>query len=245
MTGPSTSSSGPEPLLLIPGLMMDARAFWHQIITVSAGRPVQVASLGACSSVEEMAKAVLEHAPPRFAVAGHWLGALVAMEVLKRAPERVTRIALMDVNPLPENPQVAAAREPRLVGARAGRLAEMMLQEVPETALAPGPGLADVQAMVLDMADAMGVDAYLAQSRALVRRPDHQRTLRTARLPALVLCGEHDTLCPVRRHEFLAELMPHARFELIRNAGHLPMLEQPEAVTNALLGWLSAPLLLR
>lgn len=236
---------GPEPLLLIPGLMMDARAFWHQIITVSALRPVQVASLGALASVEEMAKAVLDHAPPRFAVAGHWLGGLVAMEVLKRAPERVTRIALMDVNPLPENPQVAAAREPRLVGARAGRLAEMMLQEVPASTLAPGPGLADVQAILQDMADAMGVDAYLAQSRALVRRPDHQRTLRTARLPALVLCGEHDTLCPVRRHEFLAELMPHARFELIRNAGHLPMLEQPEAVTAALLGWLSAPLLLR
>ena len=236
---------GPEPLLLIPGLMMDARAFWHQIITVSALRPVQVASLGALASVEEMAKAVLDHAPPRFAVAGHWLGGLVAMEVLKRAPERVTRIALMDVNPLPENPQVAAAREPRLVGARAGRLAEMMLQEVPASTLAPGPGLADVQAIMQDMADAMGVDAYLAQSRALVRRPDHQRTLRTARLPALVLCGEHDTLCPVRRHEFLAELMPHARFELIRNAGHLPMLEQPEAVTAALLGWLSAPLLLR
>lgn len=236
---------GPEPLLLIPGLMMDARAFWHQIITVSALRPVQVASLGALASVEEMAKAVLDHAPPRFAVAGHWLGGLVAMEVLKRAPERVTRIALMDVNPLPENPQVAAAREPRLVGARAGRLAEMMLQEVPASTLAPGPGLADVQAILQDMADALGVDAYLAQSRALVRRPDHQRTLRTARLPALVLCGEHDTLCPVRRHEFLAELMPHARFELIRNAGHLPMLEQPEAVTAALLGWLSAPLLLR
>lgn len=236
---------GPEPLLLIPGLMMDARAFWHQIITVSALRPVQVASLGAAASVEEMAKAVLDHAPPRFAVAGHWLGGLVAMEVLKRAPERVTRIALMDVNPLPENPQVAAAREPRLVGARAGRLAEMMLQEVPASTLAPGPGLADVQAILQDMADALGVDAYLAQSRALVRRPDHQRTLRTARLPALVLCGEHDTLCPVRRHEFLAELMPHARFELIRNAGHLPMLEQPEAVTAALLGWLSAPLLLR
>lgn len=236
---------GPEPLLLIPGLMMDARAFWHQIITVSALRPVQVASLGALASVEEMAKTVLDHAPPRFAVAGHWLGGLVAMEILKRAPERVTRIALMDVNPLPENPQVAAAREPRLVGARAGRLAEMMLQEVPASTLAPGPGLADVQAILQDMADAMGVDAYLAQSRALVRRPDHQRTLRTARLPALVLCGEHDTLCPVRRHEFLAELMPHARFELIRNAGHLPMLEQPEAVTAALLGWLSAPLLLR
>ncbi|GGH55931.1 alpha/beta fold hydrolase [Frigidibacter albus] len=245
MIGPTPPATGPEPLLLIPGLMMDARAFWHQIITVSALRPVQVACLGTLPSVEEMARAVLEHAPPRFAVAGHWLGALVAMEILKRAPERVTRIALMDVNPLPENPQVAAAREPRLVGARAGRLAEMMLQEVPASTLAPGPGLDEVQAILLDMADALGVDAYLAQSRALVRRPDHQRTLRTARLPALVLCGEHDTLCPVRRHEFLAELMPHARFELIRNAGHLPMLEQPEAVTAALLGWLSAPLLLR
>ncbi|WP_126978730.1 alpha/beta fold hydrolase [Frigidibacter oleivorans] len=234
-----------EPLLLIPGLMQDARVFWHQIITLSAERPVQVASLGAASAVEDMARLALDHAPPRFAVAGHWLGALVAMEVLRRAPERVTRIALMDVNPLPETPQQAAAREPRLVKARAGRLAEMMLEEVPASALADGPQRTEVLAILQDMADALGPEPYLAQSRALVRRPDHQRTLRTARLPALVLCGEADTICPVRRHEFLAELMPHARFQLIRGAGHLPMLEQPEAVTAALQSWLRAPLLLR
>ena len=248
MTGtaaPTGVADVPEPLVLVPGLLQDARVFWHQIIGLSAGRAVQVASPGALPSVEEMAKRTLATAPPCFAVAGHWLGALVAMEILRRAPERVTRIAFLDVNPLAETPQAAAEREERMVIARAGRLPDAVLAEVPAGALAPGEGRIEAQAMLQDMADALGPETYLAQSRALMRRPDHQRTLRSARLPALVLCGEYDTICPVRRHEFLAELMPHARFQLIRNAGHLPMLEQPEAVTAALSAWLSAPLLLR
>lgn len=229
-----------EPLLLVPGFMADARVFWHQIIALSAGRAVQVAHPGAGATVEEMAEAVLADAPPRFALAGHWLGGVVAIEMLRRAPERITRIALLDVNPLAEPPQTAAEREPRIVRARAGRLAEAILQDIPETALAPGPGRAEVQAMILDMAEALGPDAYERQSRALMRRPDQQRMLRGARLPGLVLCGAQDTLCPVRRQELMAELMPAARFRPIAGAGHLPSLEQPEATTAALRDWLDA-----
>lgn len=235
----------PEPLLLLPGFMGDARLYWHQVIAISARRAVQVGNLGPGQTVEEMARWVLDAAPPRFALAGHWLGALVAMEILRRAPERVTRIALMDVNPLGESPQAAAERETHLVGARSGRLAEAILTEIPPEALAPGPGQTEILALQLEMAEALGPEIFIAQSRALMRRPDHQRTMRSARLPTLVLCGEYDRVCPVRRHEFLAEMMPHARFQLIRNAGHLAPLEQPEAVTAALEAWLSSPLLLR
>ncbi len=234
-----------EPLLLLPGLMCDARLFWHQIIAFSAERPVQVAPLTSGSSIEEMTEDVLQTAPPVFALAGHWLGGLVAMEILRRAPERVARIALIDVSPLPEPPQVAALRDPRIVRARSGKLAEAMLDEVPPAALAPGPGRTDVQAMMLEMAEALGPEVFFRQSRALMRRPDQQRALRNTRVRGLLLCGEHDTICPPRRHEFLAELMPHASFRLIRNAGHLSPLEQPEAVTAALQDWLNAPYLLK
>ncbi|WP_415184529.1 alpha/beta fold hydrolase [Phaeovulum sp.] len=227
-----------EPLLLLPGMMCDAHLFWHQIIAFSSTRPVLVAPLTEGSTIEEMADAVLQIAPPVFAVAGHWLGGLVAMEILRRVPDRVARIALLDVSPLSETPQVAAQREARIVRARSGKLIEALLDEVPAQALAPGPGRIDIQAMMLEMAEALGPDVFQRQSRALMRRPDQQRTLRNTRVLGLLACGEHDTLCPPRRHEFLAELMPNADFRLIRDAGHLAPLEQPEAVTAVLQDWL-------
>ncbi|MGD9918574.1 MAG: alpha/beta fold hydrolase [Paenirhodobacter sp.] len=233
-----------DPLVFLPGFMCDARLFWHQIIAFSAERPVLVMPLSG-ATVEEMAEAVLAAAPPRFAVVGHWLGGIVAMEMLRRAPERVAAIALIDVSPLPETPQVAAQREPRIIRARTGRLDEAMLEEIPETALAPGPHRPEIQAMLLDMADVFGAEGFTVQSRALMRRPDQQRALRNTRVRAMLICGEYDTICPPRRHEFLAELMPHAEFRLILSAGHLAPLEQPEKVTQALRDWLAAPLLLR
>ncbi|PTV97655.1 pimeloyl-ACP methyl ester carboxylesterase [Rhodobacter aestuarii] len=232
------------PLVFLPGFMCDARLFWHQILEFSADRGVVTAPLQG-ATIEEMASAVLAMAPPKFALVGHWLGGLVAMEILRRVPERVSEIALMNVSPLAEPPAVAGQREPRIIRARTGRLDEVMLEEVPEAALAPGEGRTEVQAMLLDMAGTLGAETFTRQSRALMRRPDQQRALRNTRLRAMLICGEYDTICPPRRHEFLAELMPHAEYRLIMGAGHLSPLEQPVKVSRALRDWLDAPLLLR
>lgn len=228
-----------DPLIFLPGFMCDARLYWHQIIAFSADRAVIAVPL-AGAAIEEMAAAVLAVAPPRFCLVGHWLGGLVAMEVQRRVPERVAGMALIDVSPLAETPAQAASREPRIIRARTGRLDEVMLEEIPAAALAPAPGRAEVQAMVLEMAGGLGPEVFTNQSRALMRRPDQQRALRSARVRTLLLCGEHDTICPPRRHEFLAELMPQASFRLIRGAGHLAPLEQPAEVSAALRDWLDA-----
>lgn len=233
-----------DPLIFLPGFMCDARLFWHQIIDFSADRAVIVAPLlGA--SIEEMAEGVLATAPARFGLVGHWLGGLVAMEILRRVPERVAGIALIDVLPLPESSTMAGERELRILRARTGRLDAVMLEEVPASALAPGPGREEVQAMALEMAAALGPESFIRQSRALMRRPDQQRALRNTKVRAMLICGEYDTICPPRRHEFLAELMPHAEFRLIMGAGHLAPLEQPVKVSKALRDWLDAPFLLR
>lgn len=224
--------------------MCDARLFWHQILDFSATHSVMVAKLHG-ATVEDMAAHVLAQAPERFSLIGHWLGGVVAMEILRRAPDRVAEVALIDVSPLPEQPQVAGVREQRIIRARTGRLDEVMLEEVPATALYQGAGLRDVQAMMLDMASNLGVEEFHNQSRALMRRPDQQRALRNTKVRAMLICGEYDSICPPRRHEFLAELMPHAEFRVILGAGHLAPLEQPEKVTAALRDWLAAPLLLK
>ncbi|WP_068115677.1 alpha/beta fold hydrolase [Tropicimonas marinistellae] len=231
-----------EPLVFLPGMMCDARLFWPHLLSLGTDRAVTFAPLSTASSIGAMASAVLDAAPRRFAPVGHGLGGMVAMEILSRAPERVTRVVLMGTTPQPETPPMAAEREPRIIAARTGRVSEAMQAEVPPGSLAPGPGRMKVQSLIAEMAEALGPEVFVAQTRALQRRPDQQKTLRTTKIPALVLCGEHDTLYPVKRHEFMAELIPVAKLRVIAGAGHLPTLEQPEATAEALAGWLAEPL---
>jgi pimeloyl-ACP methyl ester carboxylesterase len=235
----------PDPLVLLPGMMCDARLWAPQIAGLSRDRAVHIAPITGGDTIEKIAAAVLSDAPPRFALAGLSMGGIVAMEVIRRAPERVTRLALLDTSPLSEPPAYAALRDPQIARARAGSLAEVMADEMKPAYLAPGPGRAAVLKTVMDMALDLGPEVFARQSRALQRRPDQQKTLRAVRVPTLILCGRHDGLCPVRRHEFMAELMPGATLEIIEDAGHLPTLETPEATTAALRRWLTDTLLLK
>ncbi|MGI1663537.1 alpha/beta fold hydrolase [Palleronia sp. KMU-117] len=234
-----------EPLLLVPGMMCDARLYAAQIAALSRERAVQVAALTGADTVEAMADQIIFHAPPKFALAGLSMGGIVAMEIMRRVPMRVTRLALMDTTPLSETPVQAAAREPQIARAKAGRLAEVMAEDMKPAYLAPGPGRARVLKSVMQMALDLGPGVYVRQSRALQRRPDQQRTLRGVKVPTLILCGRHDGLCPVRRHDLMAGLVPGATLEILEDAGHLPTLEEPDATTEALRRWLSGTLLLK
>lgn len=234
-----------ETLVLLPGMMCDARLFAPQIADLSRDHVVTVAPITQGERVEEIASAILDGLPARFALAGLSMGGIVAMELLRRAPERITRIALMDTNPLAETPQTAAAYEPMIIGARAGRLDEVMRGFMRPDFLAPGPQRPIVLNKVFEMARDLGPEIMVRQVRALQRRRDQQAVLRKCKVPALVLCGAHDTLTPLKRHAFMAELMPSARLEVIADAGHLPTLEAPEAVTAALRAWLKQPYVLQ
>ncbi|MGA9432672.1 MAG: alpha/beta fold hydrolase [Roseobacter sp.] len=235
----------PEPLVLLPGMMCDARLFGPQIADLSVDHCVTVAPITQGGRVEDIATLLLGRLPERFALAGLSMGGIVAMEILRRAPGRVSRLALLDTNPLAETPQTAAAREPQIVAARAGRLRDVMRDEMKPKYLADGPAQKDVLDLVMQMAETLGPEVFVRQSRALQRRPDQQATLRKCRLPTLVLCGAEDTLCPVKRHEFMAELIPQARLVVVEGAGHLPTLEQPDATTRALRDWMALPYVLR
>ncbi len=233
-----------EPLILIPGLACDARVFFHQIVSLSLSRPVTVAPLQG-ALVEEMSQAVLAQAPARFALAGQGLGGTVALDVIRRAADRVTRVVLISTDPLGETPAAAAAREARIVTARSGKLRQAINGEVPAASLFNGPDRSQVIEVVEDMARVLGADAFIAQSRAMQRRPDHQKTLRRWLLPTLVIAGAADTVVPPRRQEFTAELMPKGRFLRVDEAGHLPTMEAPDAVSEAMDAFLDEPLMLR
>ncbi|MEX0320449.1 MAG: alpha/beta fold hydrolase [Ruegeria sp.] len=230
-----------EPLVLLPGMMCDARVYRHQLQHLSRDRAVTVAPITTGERVEEIASGLLDQLPHRFALAGLSMGGIVAMEIIRRAPERVSRLCLMDTEALADTPQIAAAREPMIVGARAGRLDEVMQEAMRPEFLAPGPGRMEVLDCVYAMARDLGGELFVRQSRALQRRPDQQGTLRKIKVPTMILCGAHDGLTPVKRHTFMAELIPNAELRIIEDAGHLPTLETPEAVTEALQHWLAMP----
>ena len=234
-----------EPILLIPGLLSDARVFLPQIVHLGAAHPIHIALPTGGDSVEQMAEAILASAPPTFAVIGHGLGGDVALDILRRENGRATRAVLISTDPLAEPPATAAAREARMVAAKAGRLKEVVGQEYPDGCLAPSEWKAEIAALLRDMALTLGEGAFLRQSRALQRRPDQQKTLRRAKMPLLFLAGAEDTLVPVRRQDFAAQLAPFGRLQVIEGAGHLPTLEQPEAVTAAIEAFLAGPMMLR
>ncbi|GAB4282098.1 MAG: alpha/beta fold hydrolase [Roseovarius sp.] len=227
-----------EPLVLLPGAMCDARLFAPQLTTFSTGMAVTVAPVTGGDRIEEIASGLLDVLPRRFALAGLSMGGIVAMEILRRAPERVLRLALMDTNALPETPQSAADYEPLIIKIKAGRIEEAVQALVGPGTLAPGPGRATVMARMTAMARAVGAPAAERQLRAIQRRRDYQAVLRRCRVPALVLCGAHDRLTPPRRHELMAGLIPGAELVVIDEAGHLPVLEAPQAVNAALHRWL-------
>lgn len=234
-----------EPLVLIPPMLCDARVFAPQINELSLEFPVMFAPTTGGERMEEIASQILGWAPPKFALAGMSMGGAVALEMLRRAPERITRIALISSSAQGETPQAASAREPLIVAARSGRFADVIHQEMDPAWLAEGQDRVSITNLISAMGQAIGAEGYVRQARAMQRRKDQQGTLRSVKQPTLVMCGAEDSLLPPRRHEFLAELVPYTKLEVVPGAGHLLTLEQPEIANFILRNWMQQPLVLR
>ena len=228
------------PLVLLPGMMCDERLFAPQISEFSKQREVHFAQLSGHETITELATDVLNNAPPVFALAGLSMGGIVAMEVLSQAADRVERLALLDTNPLAELSDVAKRRGPQIDAVKSGQLKEIIRDEMKPNYLFDGVKKTETLKLCMDMALDIGPDAFIRQSIALRDRVDQKNTLRKYKRPALVLCGRHDVLCPLERHELMHTLLENSKLEIIEDAGHLPTLEQPKITTMALISWLEA-----
>jgi pimeloyl-ACP methyl ester carboxylesterase len=230
-------------LILVPGLLCDEVVWADQVEALSGLADVHIATNGARDSLVAMAEAIIAQAPPRFALAGHSMGGRVALEVVRRVPERVTALALMDTGHQP-----LAAGEP---GERevAGRMA---LVEKSRRQGMRAMGWEWMQGMVypsrlsdavlvnaiLDMIASKNPDLYAAQTQALINRPEATSLLPKLRCPTLVLCGREDVWSPPKRHEEMCELIPGSTLTVVPYCGHMSTMEQPTAVSDALRTWL-------
>ena len=224
------------PVLLLPGMMCDARLFAPQLIAL-AEYDCSVMAITEYDTVADLAAHILDHAPPKFALAGLSMGGIVAMAIVAQASERVEKLCLMDTNPLAEIPEIQQRREPQIAKVRAGQLRQVMQQEMKPLYLADSERV-DILDLCLDMAQSLGAEVFERQSRALQSRPDQCPALRDYSGKTLILHGRHDRLCPQDRHELIQECIPHADYVIIEEAGHLPTLEQPEATAEAIRRWL-------
>jgi pimeloyl-ACP methyl ester carboxylesterase len=240
-----------EALILIPGLLCDAEVWAPQIAALGDLVTAHVPDHGARDSLGSMAEAILARAPVRFALAGHSMGGRVALEVMRRAHERVSGLALLDTSYLPLAPGAAGERE------RAGRL------ELLDVARREGmramcrrwlaiptihPERLDDEALVapiLDMFARKTPAIFEAQIRALLERPDAAAVLPVIGCPTLVLCGREDALSTLATHQAMAEMIPGSTLAAITRCGHMATLEQPSAVNAALRGWLDTVLAAR
>jgi pimeloyl-ACP methyl ester carboxylesterase len=227
------------PIVLVPGLMCTAEIFTPQIAALWPYGPVTVAATLTGDTIAEMAAHILAEAPPRFALAGISMGGYICFEILRQAPERVIRLALIDTTARPDTPEQTAQRRALIALSRKGNF-KTILAQILVTLVHPSHRrhvtLRDVQ---VRMGLAVGVDGMARQQEAIISRADSRPDLPAITVPTLVLVGDKDPLTPPDRAVEIAAAIPGARLVVIPECGHVSTIEQPEAVNRALIEWVT------
>lgn len=227
-----------QHLLLVPGLLCDATLWAHQAAHLGDLATIQIGETRLDDSIAGMAKRILDSPPPRFALAGLSMGGYVSFEILRRAPERVTKLALLDTSPLPDPPDRTAGRRELMQMTRDGRFEEAAATLLPLFIHEDRLDDAALCNAVAAMATAIGPEAFLRQQAAIIERVDSRPDLPGIRQKTLLVVGRSDALTPVSVHEEMATAIPDSRLAVIEDSGHLPTMERPQAVTVLLRDWL-------
>ncbi|WP_017670009.1 alpha/beta hydrolase [Blastomonas sp. AAP53] len=229
-----------ETVILVPGLLCDAVVWEHQTAALSEHYDVIIPALTQQDSMAAMAEHVLSLAPERFAIAGHSMGARVALEVWRQAPGRVTRLALLDTGVHPASAEELPKRQAMLdisAGQGMTALADIWLPPMVK------PGLLEsdtvLRAQLYAMVERMTPAIHRQQITALVNRPDAAPLLPQIACPVLIGVGELDRWSPPDQHEPMAAAIPNARMVVFEGAGHMAPMETPDAVSAALVEWIA------
>jgi pimeloyl-ACP methyl ester carboxylesterase len=222
------------PTLLIPGLLCSARLYAEQIPALWRFGPVVVADHTHGESMAEIAESILADAPPRFALAGLSMGGYLAFEIVRQAPERIERLALLDTMARADPPDHTDRRRRLIALTRDGRFDDVGDLLLPLLFHRQTDALSELNRR---MAQEVGPEAFVRQQTANIARPDSRGDLTGIRCPTLVLVGEGDQITPPELSEEMAAGISGARLVVVPDCGHASTLEQPREVTRALVEW--------
>jgi len=231
--------SDPLPIVLVPGLNCSARLYAEQVTALWGCGPVTIADHRRDDSMAAIAARILAMAPPRFALAGLSMGGYIAFAMVREAPERVARLALLDTSARPDTPEQTERRRSMIALAESGRFAEVPDLLFPVFVHRDRHGDEALRAIVRTMAEETGPQAFVRQQHAIMNRPDCRPLLKSIRCPTLVLVGDGDALTPPMLSEEIAAGIGDAHQVRVPDCGHLSTLERPEAVNRALVEWLA------
>jgi pimeloyl-ACP methyl ester carboxylesterase len=225
-------------VVLIPGLLDSARLYAPQIPELWRRGPVMVADHTRDDSMSAIARRILGSAPARFALAGLSMGGYVAFEILRQAPARVAKLALLDTTARADTPEATAVRHAQMTLASSGRLGEVVETQFERLVHPLQRNDPQLRELNRRMAEDVGPEAFIRQQQAIIGRPDSRPTLAAIACPTLVLVGEQDQLTPLDRAVEMAHGIRGARLVTVPECAHLSTLERPREVTRALLDWL-------
>jgi pimeloyl-ACP methyl ester carboxylesterase len=225
-----------EDVLLLPGLLCDDRLWRDQRVVVPHAT---VADLTLDDSVNDMAARALAWMNGRFALCGLSMGGYVALAVMRLAPERVTRLCLMDTSARADSAEQARRRRGLMAMTRGHRFRGVTPKLLPELLHPDRLSDPELTQAVLDMAERVGREAFLRQQQAILDRPDSRGDLASIRVPSLIVVGREDRLTPPALAAEMAGLIPGAELVTLDRCGHLPPMERPHEVNEIFRHWLA------
>lgn len=229
----------PVPIVLIPGLTCSARLFTPQLPVLWPIGPVTIADHRRDDSMEAIAKRILADAPPSFALAGLSMGGYIAFAMMRLAPERIVRLALLDTSARADTPEQVTVRRTQIAMAKEGRYAEISDLAMPRYIHVNRQNDEPLKTIVRQMAQETGAEAFVRQMTAIMTRPDSRPLLASITCPTLILVGDGDVATPPELAREIAGGITGAKLAVIANCGHLSTLERPEPVNAALAEWLA------
>ncbi|WP_259780003.1 alpha/beta fold hydrolase [Aestuariispira ectoiniformans] len=227
-----------KKLVLVPGLLCNGALWAHQITHLSEIADVIVADTLQDDSVEAMAHRLLEAVDGTFSIAGLSMGGYVAQAVLREAPERVERLALLDTSARADSEEQHRRRRGLIQLAKMGKFKGVTPRLLP---MLIHPDRLEEDALsgaVMEMAAEVGQDAFVQQQTAIINRPDNRPDLTRIGVPTLVICGRQDEITPLELSQEIAAGINKARLCIIEDCGHLSSMERPQAVTALMRDWL-------
>jgi pimeloyl-ACP methyl ester carboxylesterase len=229
----------PTTLVLLPGLLNTRRVFEQQIEALSDIADCVVPELWRHDTIGAMADAALALAPPTFALAGFSMGGYVAFEVLRRATQRVERLALMDTQAVPDSTESTRRRRALLDQTKIGRFHGVQRSLLPQLVHPRHVNDDTISQPIFDMAQEIGADGFVREQRAIIDRADSRPLLVDIGVPTVVIVGRQDQVTPLPRSEEMAADIANSRLVVLEECGHMSPLEKPAEVTAALRRWLS------